>query len=191
MTSQYKIYSIRIENDETYSLNSTDNTHHYDKEYFYGLINEDRFYPTSKYGIRIFLNNKEISSAIICEVGGGTSVNNNSFVFADDGILICCYDKVYSLELPTLVVNWVKRCDPATCFGIYNFLNDFLIHGELSISRIDKNGHEKWNFGARDIFVTQDNSSAFVITENKIMLKDWEGYKYVLDENGSVLESKR
>ena len=81
-------------------------------------------------------------------------------------------------------INWFKRLDPATCFGIYQFDNDFLIHGELQISRIDINGNEKWTFRARDIFVTSDGDNSFAIQADKILLIDWEGYRYTLDKNG-------
>jgi hypothetical protein len=189
MKIQYKDYTIEIINDTCYTLNSTDNTRHYDKEYFKGKMNEDRFYPTSKHGIRISQNGKEISSAIICEVGGATGIHDKSFAFTDDSILVCCCDKIYCLQLPRLSLNWRKRFDAATCFGIYDFDGDFLIHGELSVTRIDKDGNEKWNFIGRDILVTNDNTSAFEIYGDKIKLKDWEGYKYMLDKNGLVLES--
>lgn len=189
MTVKYKKYTIEIINDPTYSLNSTDNTNHYDKEYFEGIMNEDRFYPTSKHGIRVLENDKEISSAIICEVGGATGIHDNSFVLTDNNIIICCCDKICCLQLPELLLNWRKRFDAVTCFAVYDFDGDFLIHGELSVTRIDKNGNAKWSFAGRDTFITSDNSNAFVIDGDKIILKDWDGYKYKLDKNGVVLES--
>jgi len=187
MTVQYKDYSINIVDDLSYSLNSADNIVHYDKEYFDGVINEDRVYPTSKHGIRVKQNEYELSSAIICEVGWATGIHENSFLFSDNNLFICCCDKIYSLRLPALEINWKKRFDPTTCFGIYRFENDFIIHGELSIKRIDKAGNEKWTFGAREIFVTQDGTESIKIHSDKIELKDWEGCKYTLDKNGVEL----
>lgn len=184
MTVNYKDYSIDIVDDQTYSINSADNTSHYDKIYFDGSTNQDRFYPTSKHGIRVKQADKELTSAIICEVGGATDIHNGSFTISEDTLLICCCDKIYSLKLPDLSINWHKRLDPATCFGIYPFDNDFIIHGELQITRIDKDGNEKWTFGARDIFVTPDGKASFTIQADKILLTDWEGYKYKLDKNG-------
>lgn len=184
MTINYKDYSIDIIDDQTYSINSVDNNSHYDKVYFEGLTNQDKFNPTSKHGIRVKQADQELASAIICEVGGGTTIHPNSFIISGDALLICCCDKIFALKLPDLSINWHKRLDPATCFGIYSFDNDFVIHGELQITRIDKDGNEKWTFGARDIFVTPDGNNSFEIRADKILLTDWEGYKYTLDKNG-------
>ena len=184
MTIKYKDYFIDIVDDQTYSINSADNTSHYDKIYFDDSMNQDRFYPTSKHGIRVRLDNNEQSSALVCEVGGATTIHENSFIISDDRLYICCCDKVYSLKIPDLSIDWSKRLDPATCFGIYTFDNDLIIHGELTITRIDKGGNLKWEFGARDIFVTQDNTKAIVLNDNNIELKDWESNKYTLDKNG-------
>lgn len=184
MTVKYKNYSIDVSDDQAYSINSADNTSRYDHVYFDGATNEDRVYPTSKHGIRVRLADKEVASALISEVGGATTIHNKSFVIADNSLLICCCDKVYSLNLPDLSKNWSKRIDPDTCFGIYSFDNDFIVHGELCITRIDKNGNEKWQFGAQDIWVTPDGKESFSIQGDKIFLTDWEGYKYILDKNG-------
>ncbi len=188
MTLKYKTYFINIFDDQTYSINSADNTSHYDKIYFGGGENQDRFYPTSKHGIRICEADKELTSALICEVGGATTIHAKSFLISDNALFICCCSKIYSLKLPDLSIHWSKAFDPATCFGIYSFENDFVIHGELQITRIDKDGNEKWNFGASDIFVSPDGHDSFTIQGDKIFLRDWEGFKYTLDKNGSLVD---
>lgn len=184
MTVNYKDYSIDIIDDRTFSINSADNLTHYDKEYFTGSINEDRFYPTSKHGIRISRGNTKLTSVIICEVGGSTTIHENCFVISNDSLYICCCDKVYSLKFPDLSVNWSQRLDPATCLSIYSFDNAFIIHGELVITKIDRDGNIIWEFGARDIFVTQDGTDSIAFQGDHILLKDWEGFQYLLDKNG-------
>jgi hypothetical protein len=108
-------------------------------------------------------------------------------VITNDSLLICCCDKVYSLSIPKLEIKWKKSFDPATCFAIYPFKGDFIIHGELHVTRIDMDGHEKWNFGARDIFVTPDGKDSFKLIDDKIKLRDWEGYEYILNEQGQEI----
>lgn len=184
MRIHYNDYIIDLINDDNFTLNSTDNITSYLIEYFDGTNMEDRFYPTSKYGIRIIKDDLEINSAIICEIGTGTTIHKNSFVINNDNLMICCADKVYSIGLPDLKLNWKNRIDPATCFGIYKFEDDFIVHGELEISRINIKGEIKWQFGARDIFVLPDGSRAFSIIDNKIHIKDWENNEYILDSNG-------
>lgn len=184
-------YRIKLVNAEQYTLNSADNIESYDVEYFQGAYNGDRYSPTSKHGIRIFENDKEIRSAIVCETGGPTGIHEESAVITGNNLYLCCCDSVYCLSIPNLDLKWNKRLDPGTCFGIYPFKGDFIIHGELKVSRIDLNGNQKWTFGARDIFVTQDGTASFKIEEDKIYLKDWEGYEYVIDGNGNEINNKR
>jgi hypothetical protein len=184
----YKNYTIEIANDSHYTLRSTDNINHYKFEYFYGKTDEDRHYPSSKHGIRIFENDEEINSCIICEYGGGTGIHTHSAVIKEDALYLCCGDKIYSILLPDLTIIWQKRIDPATCFGIYEIMEDFIVHGELEINRINKNGDIQWRFGARDIFVCPDGSSSFILKEDSILLQDWEGHQYYLDLNGNELK---
>jgi hypothetical protein len=190
MRVRYKDYSIDIINESNYTLNSADNLVSYDIEYFDGMTNTDRVYPTSKHGIRVTKEGDELASAIICEIGTATAVHDNSVIIAGDSILICCSDKAYSLSIPDLQLNWKKRFDPATCFAIHPFMGDFVIHGELQITRIDKDGNEKWNFTARDIWVTPDGKESIELKDNKIKLKDWQGYEYELDPDGRELSLK-
>lgn len=180
-------YTVDIVEDLNYTLNSIDNVVSYDIEYFDGKTNTDRVYPTSKVGIRVTQDGDKLASAIICETGGQTTIHDNSFVFTNDSLLICCSDKIYSLSIPGLQLNWKKRFDPATCFAIYSFMDDYIIHGELQITRIDGDGDEKWTFGARDIFVTPDGRDSIELMTDKIRLKDWGGHEYLLNEDGKEI----
>lgn len=191
MRVNYKGYTIDIIDDSNYTLNSSDNIVSYDFEYFDGKTNSDRVYPSSKHGIRITKDGAELASAIICEIGGYTTIHDNSFAITNDTILICCCDKIYSVSIPELKINWKKRFDPATCFAIHPFQDDFIIHGELQITRINREGNEKWKFIAGDIWVTPDGKESIELTDSRIKLTDWEGYVYELDSNGQELSLKR
>ncbi len=184
MTTNYHDYTVEIIDEPNFGLNSNDNTSTYDKIYY----DETGYQPTSMHGIKVSKDGVHLSSAIICEVGGATGIYDNSFIIIDDALLICCCDTVYSFKLPNLTLNWKKEFDLATCFSIYSFKSDFIIHGELQISRVDKNGIKKWEFGARDIFVTSDGKESFGLKEDKIYLRDWQGYEYVINENGQEVK---
>lgn len=190
MKTTFKEFTIEIIDDADYTLNSSDNLVSYDIEYFDAKPYMDRVYPTSKHGIRVSRGNEELKSAIICEIGVYTTIHNSSFVIADGTILLCCCDKVYSLSIPDLTLLWKKRLDPGTCFAILPFQNDFIIHGELEVKRIDERGDEKWTFSARNIWVSPDGKESIRILENHILLKDFDGFEYELDENGKVVTMK-
>lgn len=187
MQLHHKDLTIEITNEPHYSINSADNTVCYEKEYCNEILVRERGRPVSKHGIRVWQSTTELSSAILCEDGGATGIHENAFLISDDNLLICCCNKVYSLHLPLLEINWVKKCDPATCFGIHQMDDCFIVHGELCITQIDRDGNEKWTFYARDIFVTQDGTEAFRMYADGIVLKDWEGYTYMLDKSGKQI----
>lgn len=186
MKIEYKNYEIEVLDDKDYSIESTDNIRTYKLEYFNG----EKFQPTSKHGIRIKdkVIEKEISSVIICENGGATTIHKKSFFIEEDRIWICICDKIYCLNLPKLDIEWFKQFDHVTNFSINPFKNDFVIHGELEIFRINRKGEIKWRFGARDIFVSEKGENSFQITEDLIEVTDWGGYKYKLDKNGKEVK---
>jgi hypothetical protein len=43
------------------------------------------------------------------------------------------------------------------------------------------------DFSGKDIFVTQDGSNAINLAGEKIELTDWDGDKYILDDNGQLI----
>jgi len=182
MTTRFKEYTIDIVDDPCYSLGSADNSFIYDKVYSH----DTEYRPTSKHGINITRGGQSITSAIICESGGATAIHDNSFIIAGDVLLVCCCNTVYSFKIPELNLNWRKEFDPATCFAIYPFKEDIIIHGELEIKRVDLDGNIKWDFSAKNIFVTQDGREAVKFNGDKIEVIDWDGDKYVLDENGQL-----
>ena len=186
----YKEYEIEILDDKGYTIKSTDNIGKYKFEYSQGEIIEERIHPISQHGIRVKdkLIEDEISSAIICEYGGGTTIHEKSFFIDEDKIWICVCDKIYSLNLPKLEIEWFGRFDFVTNFSINPFKDDFIIHGELEIIRINRKGKIIWRFGARDIFVTEKGDNNFHINKDWIEVEDWEGYKYRIDENGKEIK---
>ncbi|WP_051313469.1 hypothetical protein [Sporocytophaga myxococcoides] len=187
MEISYNGYTIKIVDDSSYTLKSVDNKSSYDFEYFEGMAIKDRVHPSSKHGVRVYKDGKELTSAIISEIGGATTIHHNSAVVKGNSLVICCSDMIYSLSIPELRINWRKRLDLSTCFGVYHFMDDLVVHGELQITRIDKEGNEKWSFGARDIFVTQDGRVSIELRGDKIKLIDWNGDMYVLNEYGQEI----
>lgn len=183
MTANYKEFIVDIINDSTFSRGSTDNVFTYDNVYFEGSEQ-----PTSRHGIRVFKDDSLISSAIICGTGGATGVFKDTFIVTNNILLICCGDSVFALKLPELTLDWKKKFDLITCFAIYLYKGDFIVHGELEVNRIDLNGNIKWSFSAYDIFVTQDGNEAIKFMGDNIELRDWENNKYMLNEHGKLIQ---
>lgn len=180
----YDNLTVEVFNDSTFSLNSNDNLNVFRNIYF----GEDaEKYPSSKHGIRLIENDKEINNCLIIGSGGGTSINENSSILDSHNLLVCCSDSVFSISVLHLELNWVRKLDMATCFKIFRIKNDFVVHGELEITRIDRLGNIIWQFGGADIFVSLDEEDSFQLNENHIVLKDFIGTTYNLNFNGESI----
>jgi len=91
------------------------------------------------------------------------------------------------LKVGRLCAAGVKKLDMATCFQIFKIENDFVIHGELEITRNNSFGNIIWQFGSADIFVSLDGEECFQINDNHIVLKDLTGAGYIIDFDGEIL----
>lgn len=182
---QHKGLTIEIFNDSTYRFGSADNNLTYLKHYFGDNAEE---YPTSKHGIKILDNDLELNSCIIIGSGGATGLYDNSTMIDNDRLFVCCCDTLFCLSIPDLDLIWQIKVDDATCFQVYKLNEDFLTYGEIYVSRIDKDGKIKWQFGGADIFVSIDNSVPFQINNDHLLLTDFCGTKYKLDFNGKEIK---
>ncbi|CAM4030396.1 Urease accessory protein UreD [Flavobacterium branchiophilum] len=188
MILKYKNYEIELFEEQNYTLNSADNLRFYNKIYFEGKHQEDRFYPNNKLAIIVKEFEIEISSALICEIGGQNSVFKNSFIIEDDKIWIRVCNKIYCLEIPNLEIQWNREFDFATVFSFVKIENDFITHGELEIKRITRNGEIVWSFAGRDIWVNIEGKAELKIENDTIILFDFESNKYVLNFVGQLIE---
>ncbi len=181
---QYKNLIIEVSNEPNYRFDSNDDNFCYSKHYSADGVKE---YPTSKHGIKIYCENQVIDSCIVIGSGGATGIHKNSALFDGDQLLLCCCNTIFCLTLPTFELKWKTQADEATCFQIYKYQDDYLIHGELQISRLDRNGNIKWEFSGADIFVSIDNEEEFIIKNDGILLTDFTGKKYKINFDGKVL----
>jgi len=178
-------YQINIFDDEAFKEGSVDHVNHYDFAYF----EESKYRSTSIYGIKVFQDNVLIKSAVIGAIGGGTSIHKTSTIIEDDRLLICCSDTIFCLSLPDLALLWRTQADEATCFEIYKYQDGYIIHGELEISRLDRDGKILWQQGGADIFTTITGEQDFELCEHFIMAKDFENRLYKFDYEGNDLRT--
>lgn len=181
-------YEIEIVNDRSYSTRSSDNLINYKFEYSGGQLNQSRIYTINKRGIilRDVASSEVISSAILCENGGRTDVSEDVYKLENEKLWICVGDKIYCLNLPDLTVDWFNRIDYGTNYSINIFKNDFLIHGELGIIRIEKSGAIKWRFmGGGGIFLPGEGK--LKISDDFIELIDGNNEKFTIDEFGKEI----
>lgn len=180
---RFKNLAIEVFNDLTYSSQGADNKFAYPKQYFSDSGQE---FPTSRHGIKI-ADDQEATSCIIIGAGGATGVSKNSALVDDDKLLICCGDTLFCLSLPTLDLLWKTKADTVTCFQVFKLNNDYLVHGELDISRVDREGKIKWQFGGVDIFVNTEGKDEILLNSDHIILTDFSGADYKIDFEGKLV----
>lgn len=146
---------------------------------------------TTAIEIKVSHEDTILSRTLILGACGSTGIFDRNILIDDDCLLICVSDQVYRFKLPEMELDWKTRCDDATCFTITKFKDDYLIHGELQIARLSKEGDIKWFFSGRDIFVLPHGESDLLVEDDMITIKDWEGYKYYLNENGVLIKEAR
>lgn len=180
----YKDLTVEVIDEPTYKFGSADNLFNYSKHYFgEGAIE----YPTSKHGIKINHVGQIIHSCIVIGCGGATGVYQNTSLFDNDQLVLCCCDTIFCLTLPNLDLKWKTRADQATCFQIFQQQDDYIVHGEIQITKLDKDGNKKWEFAGADIFVNIDGEEEFKIESDGILLTDFAKTKYKIDFDGKLL----
>lgn len=180
----YKDLIVEILNEPTYEFGSADNNFNYTKFFF---SDDGQEYPTSKHGIKIYSDNQIIASCLLIGSGGATGVYQNSSLIDNNELLICCCDTLFCITLPALDLKWKTKADLATCFQIFKQGNDYIVHGEMIISKLDKDGNIKWEFSGSDIFVTLDNEEEFKFENDCISLTDFSKTKYKINFDGKLI----
>jgi hypothetical protein len=104
------------------------------------------------------------------------------------GLVICCSNTVFKLTIPDLNLEWKTVADSATCFGIHFLDKDYIVHGELDITRLDKDGKIVWQNGGRDIWITAEGIDDFAVYDDYILATDWGYNRYKFDFDGKLLE---
>jgi len=181
---RYKDLTVEVLDEPTYKYGSADNDFYYSKTYFGDGAEQ---YPTSKHGVKIYQDDQVIDSCIIIGSGGVTGIHQNSSLIDNDRLVICCCDTVFSLTLPDLALKWKTQADQTTCFQIFKQQTSYIVHGEIQITKLDKDGNKRWEFGGTDIFVSIDNEEGFKIESDGILLTDFAKTKYKIDFDGKLI----
>ena len=185
-TLHYRDFIVEIISDDTFKKDSSDNVFHYDLVYC--DTESPDYEPSSKHGVMLKENDKIIISAILCGVGGATGIHDNSAIIDNDNLFVCVANKIFSLSLPDLQLNWIINPDWASCFQIFKTQHGTIVHGETEISSIDLSGKILWSFSGADIFVTPESGNEIELKEDYINLVDWNGKKYQIDYNGKLIK---
>jgi hypothetical protein len=133
---------------------------------------------SSAHGVVVSGDDKLIASAVILAGGGASTIHAHSaFVQSSSHLLLAVGPHVACLALPNLDLVWATKTDSATCFGVHPIphTTDFISHGELEISRLNRDGKILWQNSGRDIF------TGSIRVDDKVEVYDFEDHPCIFD----------
>lgn len=183
VTLDYEAYTVELFDEELREQQEMYN-------HIYRPEKNSGYDPVSQTGVIVYREGVKISTALLQATAGATSVTSDSVFITVDKLITRCCNTVFSLALPSLQLNWMTEVDWATCFSIHPYKDDFITHGEMTISRIDITGKIKWQFSGADIFVDINGQTTFEMFDDHIALADFNGTKYAIDYEGNLITGK-
>lgn len=181
----YKEYEISLYCDGQYDPASADNSNSYNAVYYSKSTGE---YISSRISVVIKLGDEIAAGVILFSGGGFAGIHEKSYVLKDDAIYICAGNSLFSLSLPDLKLRWVTEVDWGSAFKILEISDGFIIHGELSISRVDKDGNILWQNSGPDIFVSPlGERDCCFIRDDTVYAETWDGSTFRFDFDGHTL----
>lgn len=144
-----------------------------------------------KHGIKIFKGDRLYKSTLLIhDEGGTTTIHKTCYLIFEDQLIICIGNYIMCLSIPDLNLKWSVKADTVSCFQLFMRDEFFIVHGELSISKLSYSGELVWQFSGRDIFVLpgEEKESEVTLFEDYIQLIDFEKNLYKIDYNGKLLE---
>ena len=148
---------------------------------------DKQFKPSTRTLVTVFENEQTKATVLLQAASGATSVSDDSTLTIGNQLITRCCNYLFSLSIPELKLNWLTKADDATCFSLLPYEDDLIVHGEVSISRIDASGNILWQFTGHDIFLSLDGTSTFDMYPDYIELTDFNGHRYQVDYNGQQI----
>jgi hypothetical protein len=154
---------------------------------YFGTEGKD-YLPNAVHQIDLILDDQLVRSVLIGSSGPETGIHQASHIVTNERVVICCGDSIFCFSLPKLSLIWTVKGDSATCFEIYPYKDDYIVHGELEISRIDHHGKLIWQQSGADIFTTLSaDAHDFLVTDDYLLATDWDNRQYKFDFDGNIL----
>lgn len=154
-----------------------------DFDYIYNPqeIHENELFSTHE--ICIETKNRIIKIAII---GDYHLYDTNCAVLEDSILTVLQNNVVLQLDIFTGMILLKKDISSlySMNYAIYKVSKGYVIHGELEILGLDNSFNTVWRFEGDDIWNSISDQKSFEITEEHIILNDFEGNHYVIDMNG-------
>lgn len=173
-------YQITIAYDENYKIESSKNRY-YDLEF-----NPENYTKDDDY-TAICVKVKGKKSYEFSLIGDFSSDLDNRAILEERKLIILQKFDLYAFDLEKQNIENHKDIVDDYNFGIYRIPDGYIIHGELTIKKLDLSFNQLWEFSGRDIFVNINGNKEFEIDGKHIKLCDFQDNCYVLDFDGNEI----
>lgn len=173
-------YQITIDYDEAYKIGSSKNRY-YDLEFNPENYTEDNDYTV------ICVKVKGKRSYEFSLIADFSSDFENCAILEERKLIILQHFDLYVFDLEKQNIETHKDIDDDYNFGIYRIPDGYIIHGELTIKKLDFDFNQLWEFSGCDIFANIHGNKEFEIDGKYIKLCDFEDNCYWLDFDGNEI----
>lgn len=90
-----------------------------------------------------------------------------------------------------MIAQFVTCDNVGGLYEIHPIEGGYIIWGEMDIFRYDFQLNRIWHFMGRDILVSLTKDKRFWIDDGSIHCRDFQGWHYVLDFNGKLIDDFR
>lgn len=177
-------FRVELVPDPCYTIGSADNRP-YDRVFNPEELGGGDYRKVCRLAVEDFQTGEETQAALI---GAGTWCVEGCAVLNGAVLTVLMDRRALQLSLdPFEQLDSKKISADGPLLALYPWGEDFLVHGELEVLRLDRRLRVLWSFSGRDIFVTRGGGKAFEMEQGRIRLRDWEGNRYELDPDGKLL----
>lgn len=178
-------YEIHIRNELIYGTDPEKSTPDFGTLYnFCG----DQYQPSAQHSVHVYRHGQLLKQCLLNGTNGATSVHEHSAVVHNDRILVCCGNRICSLSIPQLNLEWSLEADPATCFGVHCYNDAIIVHGELNMTRITPQGSVNWSVSGADIFTDVTGTDSLRFYDNHFEVCDFSENIYTISYDGISLK---
>lgn len=182
MESKAGHHRVELVDEPGYRFGSADPTRRYPTE----IDLSGGYRPSSVHGLIV----DGQPFAVVGSSDGATGVHDHSMVVIGMQVFVAVGAHVIRLTLGNTEPDWAVKVDEATSFGIHHVPEHdaLIVHGELSVSRLERTGEILWSEAGADIFTGE-----FSLGADGVTAIDFNGRAYHFDyrtgESSGDLES--
>ena len=168
--------------DHTYTRNSADNVHAYDREV---AFTSGAPHTWQAVGVRVSEGERVLGSAVLLVPLGCRGPDAETIVARPGTVYLSAGTEVAALDLPSLRVQWETESSIGCVMGLHEVPGEdaLIVHGEIAVARVEPDGRVPWEQAGRDIFIGE-----LRIVGDAVEVTDWNGdlYRFRLSD-GEVL----